>query len=636
MSTYFSLHTHSHASVLDGVSKPKDILNRITEIGLPGCAITDHGTVSEAFAFNKLFLEANKKPILGCEFYLSNDHPSIKTQKNRQLAHLVVLAKNKMGWQSLIKAVSFSNLKENFYYKPRLQLEQFSGFMGNLLCFSGHPGSQMANILFADPKLSYRANTTKEAEQLLVPDWYDKALELAQKHIEIFGKENFYLEIQLIDRENLPVQNVIADCLRKIGKKNNIPCVSTADAHYCRQEDAQDQRVLLCTMLKTNFKKIQRALDNDEEFGLSGFFKSNNYHIPSPQEMLANNTLEEISHTLEIAEKCETYSLSNTPFLPKFGIPKEHKDSNEYLTHLCRDGWRKKIIGCIAQEEQQKYVDRIKYEIGVISPYGLSDYFLIVQDYINWAKNHGILVGPSRGSCAGSLMCYLMNITEIDPIKYGLIFERFINPARLDKKKIDLPDIDSDFPIDDRHKVIEYIEHKYGIEQVAQICTFSKFKGRGALKDVLRAHDICGFEEMNKITEHIPDEAAIADELQEMKEDGEDPSIILWSLQNNQKELSEWCSIDEGGAIVGKYARYFKQAIRLEGTIKAMSKHASALFVSPVPLVDIVPMGHDKSSDRQIIYIDMRDAESLGILKLDCLGLSALSKLAEIQRNVSP
>lgn len=284
----------------------------------------------------------------------------------------------------------------------------------------------------------------------------------------------------------------------------------------------------------------------------------------------------------------------------------------------------------IPVEDQQVYVDRIKNELEVLQGAGLSSYFLIVQDIVNFVKNKKWLAGPGRGSAAGCLVSYLIGITGIDPLKYNLIFERFYSAGRNTKDRVSLPDIDVDVPILKREDVISYIKDKYGHYNVSQMITFNTMKGRGALKDVLRVYGNITFEEMNRITKNIPDEAKISDELQEMKEETGESSIIRWALENNSEELKEWCHIDDNGELQGPLAKRFEQAIRLEGTKTNQSKHAAGIAMSSIPLHEICPMVYDGKNDQSIAGMEMQDLEAIGVIKFDILGIALLDKVMSI------
>jgi DNA polymerase-3 subunit alpha len=618
MKSYTPLHVHSHYSLLDGLSKPDQIAERCLKIGAKTCALTDHGNISGAVKFYKSMTKAGIKPILGCELYISRDDASIKSPENKKLSHLVVLAKNYDGWKNLIKIVTESNRPDHYYYKPRLSLNQLGGLLdGNIIGFAGHLGSTLADTI------------TNRSEEIS-PNWKQDAQNHIEKLKEIFGKDNFFLESQLMDYMNTPLQKLVNDCVRELSKLTNTKIICTPDAHYTEKEDAADQRVLLCNNLKTTFPEINQKILNQEDVGMGCFFMSDNFHILDNEEISTLHTEEEIDNTNLIDSMCEHYDITNKPTLPTFECP-EGFDEPEYLRQLCRDGWKLKIANHIPKELQENYVARIKYELEVLQGAGLSSYFLIVQDIVNHVRESGWLPGPGRGSAAGCLVSYLIGITAIDPIKYGLIFDRFYNAGRNTKDRISMPDIDVDVPINKREQIIEYIKNKYGTDKVSQMITFNTMKGRGALKDVLRVYGNISFEEMNNITKFIPDEAKIADELQEMKEDGGEASIIRWALENNSSDLSQWCYIDENNNLNGPLAKRFEQAIRLEGTKTNQSKHAAGIAISPFELGEICPMVYDNKNDQPIAGMEMQDLEDLGIIKFDILGVAMLDKIMTIQ-----
>ena len=613
---YIPLHVHSHFSLLDGLSKPEQIAERCKEIGANTCALTDHGNIAGAVKFYTAMKKAKIKPILGCELYICEKDPKIQEKENRDLSHFIVLAKNYKGWKDLIKIVSESNKPEHYYHKPRLDLETLGKLnSGNLLAITGHLGSTLADAILD--------------EYTLKPNWLELGISHVNKLKKLFNNYVF-LEAQLMDKDNLIIQKDLTNAIRKIGKETASYVICTPDAHYCRREDAVDQRILLCNNIKTTFPEISRKISNDEDVPLSCFFTSDSYHIPSQEEIAALHTLEEISNTNFVANLIEDYDILSKPKLPPFDCPNGY-NQDEYLRQLCRNGWREKIVDTISQEEQQPYLDRIKYELEVLQGAGLSSYFLIVQDIVNYVRKNNWLPGPGRGSAAGCLVSYLIGITSIDPIKYGLLFDRFYNAGRNTDDHISMPDIDVDVPIDKRELIIEYIKNKYGHDKVSQMITFNTIKGRGALKDVLRVYGNISFDEMNNITKNIPDEAKIADELQEMKEETGESSILRWALENNVDKLREWCYIDGNEQLQGPLSKRFEQSIRLEGTKSNQSKHAAGIAISSEPLSEICPMIYDSRNKQVIAGMEMQDLESIGIIKFDILGVAMLDKIMTIQ-----
>jgi len=620
MKNYIPLHVHSHYSLLDGLSKPKQIARRCKNIGVKSCAITDHGSISGAVQMHQTLKSNNIKPILGCELYLSFDDSNIKTPENSKLTHFLVLAKNFEGWKNLIRIVSESNNPNNYYRKPRLSIDKLQEVVKgeNLISFCGHMGSYIPDLI---------ANN---------PDNYQKlCLNFVDQMKDIFGKENFFLETQLMDQEYMPKQKELSEKIRALAAITKTKVICTPDAHYSEQEDATDQRILLCNNIKTTLTDINKKMLDGQDVPFSCFFKSDKYYILSPEEMAEIHTEEEIENTQLIDSMCEEYDILNRPLLPPFKCPNE-QNPDEYLRQLCRNGWRDKIANNVPKEKHHEYTERIKQELSVLQGADLSSYFLIVADIVDRVRSQGWLPGPGRGSAAGCLVSYLIGITSIDPMKYGLIFERFYNSGRNTEGRVSMPDIDVDVPINKREDIISYIRGRYGENKVSQMITFNTMKGRGALKEVLRVYGNISFDEMNQITKCIPDEAKIADELQEMKDDYGEASIIRWALENNTDRLKEWCSISkQGNKLKGPLAKRFEQAIRLEGTKSNQSKHAAGVVISSHNLDTMCPMIYDTKNKTTIAGMEMQDLESLGIIKFDILGVAMLDKVMSISDTLS-
>jgi DNA polymerase-3 subunit alpha len=658
MQEFIQLHVHSHYTLLEGLSKPNQIAERVAQLKYKACSLTDNGTISGAIQFIKALKDAcncghsknihdtgkkckhkncgceefqpcGVKPILGSELYITEKPPEVKDQSNRKTSNLVVLAKNLQGWRQLIQIVSYANSPDHVWYKrPRIHVDKIAELgKGQLIAYSGYLGSNLASSVFADPALAYKAETYEQAKALVIPEWKSIITELAGKHIELFGKENFYLNVQLLDQNTMPAAQIVAKIMRWLGNKLDIPCIASANSYYPRKEDDIDQRILLCTKLKTTTEALRNRVEREDP-SLLGFTKKGNYHIPALDEMSSLHTPEELLNTIKIAEQCEVYDvLSKNPILPDFPCP-DGLSSSEYLTKLCEQGWNTKLIG----KQTDEYKERYNHELKVILDANLAGYFLIVQDYINYAKSNGWLVGSGRGSSAGSLVSYLIDITSIDPIEYGLLFERFYNSGRNTKDRISLPDIDSDFPKQYRDNVKDYIYNKFGHDKVSQMITFGRMQGRSAIKDVFRAYGNISFDLLNRISKNIPQEASIADKLQLMKERDGESSIIRWTLENDPAALKEWCYINDDGELEGEYAPRFAQAIRLEGTKKTSGKHPSGIVMSPVPLAEICPMVYDKSEDSVVAGFEMFDLEAIGLVKFDILGVAVLDKLMGVKK----
>jgi DNA polymerase-3 subunit alpha len=400
---------------------------------------------------------------------------------------------------------------------------------------------------------------------------------------------------------------------------------SDRGVYYVTKDEAEAHRILLCSGMRTTLPKIRSRLASGESVDNQKFFESDDFHLPEPQEVPDNEETIQLLNT--ISDMCDDYEIASKPMLPKFVCP-GGMDEDEYLTQLCRDGWKRRLISSekISNEDKKEiYLQRIKKELDVIFKADLSGYFLIVQDIINGVKERGWLAGPGRGSAAGCLVSYLIGITEVDPIEYDLIFERFYNEGRNTDDYTSLPDIDMDIPSEHRDEVIDYIKEKYGQDKVGQMITFGRLQGRAALKEVLRINDAVSFMEMNTITDSIPDEAKISDQLELM----EDKSIIRWTLENEPDDLKNWCIMDDDGNLSGSLAHLFEQAIKIEGTNKSQGKHPAGVIISKHRLVDACPMTVDKLGD-PIVAFEMTALEAQGHVKFDVLGIDLLSKIMDI------
>lgn len=402
------------------------------------------------------------------------------------------------------------------------------------------------------------------------------------------------------------------------------------DYHYAEPEDANLHRILLCSDMKTTLPKMRKKYQKGEDFDNKQFFDFSHFFVPDKTG--ATEVMLEDAQGLQdldkIYDECEDYNILSKPVLPKFETPNDESEK-DYLRTLARQGWKKLLADKVTDEEgRQRYGDRFRKEFEVIEEADLFGYFLIVRDIINYAVEQGWMVGPGRGSAAGCLISYLIGITQIDPIEFDLLFERFYNSGRNTKDNVSLPDIDIDIPGKKRDEIIDYIKSKYGYENVSQMVTFGRLQGRSAIKEILRVNEACGFSVMNEITKYIPDEAAISDQLSQMDE--EDRSIIRWALQNNSKELYDYCHINDKGHLEGDYAEYFEQAIKIEGTLKTQGKHAAGVVISANKLADVCPMVNSKSSKEKIAGLEMADLEALGHVKFDVLAINLLDKLMYI------
>jgi DNA polymerase-3 subunit alpha len=554
------LHVHSHYSLLDGLPKIDDLLDYVKKLGMDAVALTDHGALYGAVEFYKKAKERGIKPIIGAELYLafeSRFQKRIGIDDKRY--HIVLLVKNEQGYKNLVKLITKSHL-EGFYYKPRIDEELLAQHSEGLICLS--------------------ACLQGKIPQLILAKKIEEAEKTALKYQEIFGKENFYLELQ--HHPNIPEQKRVNEILLNIGKKLAIPLVATNDCHYLRKEDAEAQDILMLINTGANPNDPERLT-----------LKADDFSLKSEKEMIESfkDLPEAIENTQKIVNLCDfQFKLGETK-LPKFEVP-GGKSADEYLADLCAQGLKKKY----GENIKKEVLDRLNYELGVISQTGFASYFLIVQDFVNWAKENRIVVGPGRGSIGGSLVAYLLGITNIDPLKYNLLFERFLNPGR-----VSLPDIDLDFTDRRRDEVINYVAQKYGKDKVAQIITFGTMAARAVVRDVGRA---LGYPYLfcDKIAKLIP---------------------FGFTLDETLAKIPEFRQIYETDEKAQKLIDFAK---KLEGVARHVSTHACGVVISDQSLDELVPLQHPTQDDQTIVtQYEMHSIEDLGLLKMDFLGLKNLT-----------
>lgn len=389
-----------------------------------------------------------------------------------------------------------------------------------------------------------------------------------------------------------------------------------SNSHYLTKEDASDQRLLLCTKYRTTLSNLNTITSTDKQF-----LDSDEFYLPSPDELKQRYTSEQIYNTEKLIDSIEDFSIFRKPILPKA----YEGDEIEILKKICREAWTELKLD--NKPNRQEYINRAKSEFLVIEDAGLAGYFLIVRDYIMWAKNNGILVGPARGSSGGCLAAYLSGIIDIDPVKFNLLFERFYNAGRNTKDHISYPDIDTDFEIEHREKVIQYILNKYTKNKAMRIITYSRLQGKAIIQEVLRAHNSCKREEANRITKNLPQEDKISDELEEANES----STLRWVLEYQPHLLSDWVTY-KNGKFYGEFANEFEQAIRLEGTFRGIGTHASGIVISGEDIVESCPITYIEHMEENAVALEYTEAEKLGLLKCDILGLAALDKISNTER----
>ena len=562
MGDFVHLHIHSEYSLLDGANRIKELPKVAKELGMDAIAITDHGVMYGAIEFYKACKEEGIKPIIGCEVYVA---PRTRFDKesgiDNKYNHLILLAKNNNGYKNLSKLVSIG-FTEGYYYKPRIDLETLEKYHEDLICCSAClAGSVPQAILNGD---------------------MEKAEETAMWYKNLFG-EDYYLEIQT---NTLKEQSLVNQKLVELSRKLDIPLVATNDAHYTRKEDAYNHEVLLCIQTGKKMSDVDRMR-----------FATDDFYIKSPEEVkeFFPNLPEALENTVKIAEKCNVEFEFGHTILPNYEVPKEFPTHYDYFKKLCDDGIKIRY----GENTSKEILDRMEYEISVIKKMGYVDYFLIVWDFINWAKSQGIPVGPGRGSGAGSIVAYVIGITDIDPIKYNLLFERFLNPER-----ISMPDFDVDFCYERRQEVIDYVARKYGRDHVSQIITFGTMSARMVIRDVGRALDF-PYAETDKLAKMVPFALHIT---------------IKKAMEQN-RELKE---IYENNEEVHKL---LDVAMGLEGMPRQASTHACGVVITKDPVDTYVPLYvNDGAISTQYT---MTILEQLGLLKMDFLGLRTLTVIQD-------
>ncbi len=559
MSKFTHLHVHSHYSLLDGLPKIDQLLDYVKENKMDSVAITDHGVLYGAVEFYKKAKQKGIKPIIGCEIYLAYEgmeekRPNIDDKRY----HLVLLVKNEAGYKNLVKITTKAHL-EGFYYKPRVDeklLEKHSeGLIALTACLQG------------------------KIPKLIAAKKIDEAEKLALKYQKTFGKDNFYLELQ--SHPHLPEQKNVNETLIAISKKYNIPLVATNDCHYLKPEDSEAQDILMLINTGAKPNDPERLTMKGEDFSM---------HSPEKMAELFKDIPEAIENTQKIADACDFELKLGETKLPYFEVP-GGQTPEEYLKELCWQGLEKRKL-----EKTKEVIVRLEYELSIIKQTGFASYFLIVQDFVNWAKENRIVVGPGRGSAAGSLISYLLNITDIDPLKYNLLFERFLNPER-----ISMPDIDLDFTDWRRDEVINYIAEKYGRDKVAQIITFGTMAARAAVRDVGRALGYT-YSYCDQIAKMIP---------------------FGFNLDQTLEKIDEFKELYRSDE---QAARLIDLAKKLEGVARHASTHACGIVISKEPLTETVPLQNPTQNEKGVVtQYEMHSIEDLGLLKMDLLGLKNLT-----------
>lgn len=565
--SFVHLHLHTEYSLLDGAIRIKDLAPRLKELGMDSCAITDHGVLYGSFDFFMAMKKAGIKPILGCEMYLCRQDMHLKSgPKARDPYHLVLLAETQEGWHNLIKLDSLA-FTEGFYYRPQIDRKSLAKYSKGLICLSACLGGELS--------------------QYILSGQYEEAKQAALNYQEIFGANNFFIELQ---SNGLEEQVIANQSLIKIAEECDIPLVATNDCHYLKAEDAMAQDVLLCLQSGKKLHDEDRMRMNSQEF-----------YLKSPEEMIAafQHKPEAIENTLKIAERCQAEIETGKLYLPQFKAD-DGSDSVTYLRRKAEEGLEERFAedpSKLEKHSREEYVERLNEELAVINSMGYTDYYLVVWDYINFAHQNGIMVGPGRGSGAASLVAYALRITNVDPIEFNLIFERFLNPER-----VSMPDFDCDFEDTRRDELITYVTDKYGSERVSQVITFGTLGAKAVIRDVARVLDF-PYAEGDRLAKMVPAQLDIT---------------IEKALDLNPDLKREYEERPESRKILDL-------ALKLEGMPRHSSTHAAGVIISGVPIDEVAPLA---TNDGAVVVQYNKDIiEEVGLLKFDFLGLRYLSVL---------
>ncbi|MFR8869448.1 DNA polymerase III subunit alpha [Paraclostridium sordellii] len=566
---FVHLHVHTEYSLLDGFSRVKNLVARAKELNMSAVAITDHGCMFGAIDFFKVAKAEGIKPIIGCEVYTAPRSMRDKDPNyDKSQGHLILLAKDMQGYQNLIKLVSEAYV-QGFYYKPRVDIDEISKYSEGIIALS--------------------ACLAGDVSQALMNRNYEKAKSIALRYKDIFGEDNYYIEIQ---DHNLPEQKEVNSELIKLSKEIGVGLVATNDVHYVRKEDSKIHDILMCIQMGKTVNDPARMRFGSDEF-----------YLKSRQEMesVFPDVQEALDNTVKIAQRCNVEFDFNTIHLPQYDVPSGYTP-NEYLRMLCFKGLKERY-----ENPSKEILDRLEYELGVIEKMGYVEYFLITWDFINFARENSIMVGPGRGSAAGSIVSYTLYITDIDPIKYSLLFERFLNPER-----ISMPDIDIDFCYERREEVIDYVKRKYGDDHVAQIITFGTMGAKAAIRDVGRVLDV-SYNKVDNIAKEIPFALGMT------IDKALDTNPNLRKLYEEDVETKEIIDVSR----------------KIEGMLRHASTHAAGVVISKKPIDEYVPLY--KHQDAITTQFTMTTLEELGLLKMDFLGLRTLTVIRDaldlIERN---
>lgn len=615
------LHVHSQYSILDALASVDAIVEKSQKFGLPAVALTDHGNMYGAVEFFKACKGAKIKPIIGCEVYVAPNsrHDKKKEYGERAAFHLTLLAKNQAGYRNLCK-LSSAGFTEGFYYFPRIDKELLSQHAEGLICLSGCVRGKIAHEALSGTEESL-LQEIKWHQNLFGEDFY---IEIGRHPMsdEQMRADGMHLESWLLQQyhDSIAKEAKLNAKLLESAKKLNIKVVATNDSHYIERGDWKAHEVLLNIQSGEPCEIWEKDAYGNPKFKVPNpkrrTFESHEYYFKSPEEMQAlfADIPEALSNTLEVAEKCHVEIDFKTKHYPVY-TPPDSKSVENYLWHLCREGiktrYTEERLAKVKEiypgkDPMQVVLDRLDYEMNVIVPKGMSDYLLIVWDFIHWAKTNGIPMGPGRGSGAGSIVLYLIGVTDIEPLRFHLFFERFINPER-----ISYPDIDVDICMDRRGEVIDYVLHKYGKDNIAQIITFGTMKAKMTIKDVGRTLDV-PLSKVNQIAKLVP----------------EDLNITLEKALEKDPELRAFVETDEEAGRIMEIGKI------LEGSIRNTGIHAAGIIISGGNLTDLIPICTAKDSEMPVTQFSMKPVESVGMLKMDFLGLKTLTAIQDAVENI--
>lgn len=594
--SFVGLHIHSDYSLLDGASQLKPLIQQAVELGMPAIALTDHGVMYGAIELIKTCRGKNIKPIIGNEMYIINGEIENKEIRHKKY-HQVVLAKNTQGYKNLVKLTTISNLKgmvgKGIFARPCINKELLQEYHEGLIVTSACLGG--------------------EIPQLILQGFLDKARSTAEWYKKIFA-DDFYLEIQ---DHGYPEERIVNVEIVKISQELGIKIVATNDSHFVLCNDVEAHDALLCI-------QTGKLITEEKRMRYSGteYLKSAEEMAQLFRDHLSDEVIQEaISNTLEVADKVKSYDIFNEPRIPNYPIPPEHT-ADTYVEEVAWKGLLERFNARSREEIKSVYKERMDYELKMIQKMGFSTYFLVVWDYIKYARDHDIPVGPGRGSAAGSLVAYAMKITNIDPVHHGLLFERFLNPERKS-----MPDIDTDFCIQKRDEMIKYVSQKYGEDHVSQIITFNRMTSKSVLKDVARVLGI-PYKKADDMAKMIPVSRGKPEKLNVMISDQTPAPEFKQAYDNNE----EYENAETGEKVTAR--QWLDMAIRIEGTNKTFGVHAAGVVISSQPLDEIVPL--QKNNDGAVItQYFMEDLESLGLLKMDFLGLKNLTIIQDTAKLIA-